>query len=163
MENKSSKLVPALIGGGVIGLLSSIPIVNMGNCLCCMWVLLGGALAAYLNAKDYPPEMEYTSGDGALVGLMAGCFGALFGTLLGYFFMTVMGTMPWQDMMDGVLESDADIPPEFEDFLQNMQETGKMGFAFVFAQLFFSVIVDAIFGTLGGLLGKALFVKKSKE
>ena len=70
MENKSSKLVPALIGGGVIGLLSSIPVVNMGNCLCCMWVLAGGALAAYLNAKDRPPEMEYTSGDAALVSIV---------------------------------------------------------------------------------------------
>ena len=77
--------------------------------------------------------------------------------------MTVMGQMPWQDVMEGILESDADLPPEFEDMIESFEETGSMGFMFVFAQLFMSIIVNAIFGTLGGLLGKALFVKKPKE
>ena len=35
---------PALIGGIVIGLLSSIPIVSIGNACCCLWVVLGGLL-----------------------------------------------------------------------------------------------------------------------
>ena len=162
MENRPSKLVPALIGGGIIGVLSAIPIVNMGNCLCCMWVLLGGAIAAYVYSRDIPPDQEFGSGDAAIVGLLAGCFGALFGTLLSYFFMTVLGQMPWQDIVNQILESDTDLPPEFEDMLEGIEETGSMGFMFVFIQLFFGIIINALFGTLGGLLGKAISGKKSQ-
>ena len=55
---------PALIGGAAMGVLSALPIVNMGNC-CCLWVLGGGAIAAYLLQQDHPAPINL--GDGALV------------------------------------------------------------------------------------------------
>ena len=44
----SSKLQPALYGGLLLGVLSALPIISLGNCACCLWVLAGGAMAAYL-------------------------------------------------------------------------------------------------------------------
>ena len=41
------KLQPALFGGLFIGVLSALPIISAGNCLCCMWVVAGGMLATY--------------------------------------------------------------------------------------------------------------------
>jgi hypothetical protein len=40
------RLQPALWGGVFIGVLSALPLVNLGNCCCCLWVLVGGGLAA---------------------------------------------------------------------------------------------------------------------
>jgi len=160
MQNTPSKLVPALIGGGIMGLLSAIPFINFGNCLCCMWVLLGGFTAAYFYSRDLPPEMEFTGGDAAVVGLLAGLFGALFGTLLGYMFMLVLGSMPMESVLEAIRDSDSDIPPEMEDFLENFMEGGRMGAFFLVGQLFFDGIRNIIFGALGGLLGKAAFGKK---
>ena len=40
---RASKVQPALLGGVVIGTLSALPVISMGNCLCCLWVILGGA------------------------------------------------------------------------------------------------------------------------
>ena len=86
MEENPSKLVPALIGGCVIGILSSLPYIN---CLCCMWILLGGVLGTYLYRRELPPEHEFSSGEGAVVGFLSGIFGALFFTFLIYFFWAV--------------------------------------------------------------------------
>jgi hypothetical protein len=55
--------------------LSALPIVNMGNACCCLWVIAGGVTAAYLlqNGQAAP----ITSGDGAAVGFHAGVVGAI--------------------------------------------------------------------------------------
>ena len=39
----SARLQPALLGGIFIGVMSALPIINAGNCCCCLWVLAGGA------------------------------------------------------------------------------------------------------------------------
>lgn len=160
MENQPSKLVPALIGGGVMAVLSTIPIINMGNCLCCMWVLLGGALAVWFYQKDLPAGEPMTSGDGAILGLMAGVFGALFGTLLSTFFMALGDGMPMQDIMENIHRYNADIGPEVEDFLDTLGEGGAFSPVFILFGLLMSLIVDSIFGLLGGVIGVAIFKKK---
>ena len=38
---------PAAMGGMFLGMLSSLPIIAAGNIFCCMWVLLGGAIATF--------------------------------------------------------------------------------------------------------------------
>ncbi len=43
---------PALLGGLFIGMLSALPIVSVGNCCCCLWMIGGGVLAAYLRAAE---------------------------------------------------------------------------------------------------------------
>ena len=66
----SDRLQPALSGGLLIGVLSALPLVNVGNCCCCMWVIAGGMLAVYLRQQNTP--FAVSSSEGALVGLMAG-------------------------------------------------------------------------------------------
>ena len=160
MEETPSKLVPALIGGSVIGVLSVVPLVNMGNCLCCMWVVLGGAVGAYFYWRELPPERVFSSGEGAVVGLLSGVFGALFGTFLGYFFMAVVGFNPAQEFLQTLLESGWDISPEVEEALEVLQDRGGVSPFFVFAGLFFSLIIDSLFGAVGGIIGAALFRKR---
>jgi hypothetical protein len=162
MEEKPSKLVPALIGGGTMGLLSTIPIINMGNCFCCMWILLGGAVGAYFYWRELPPGSDFNSGDGALVGLLSGIFGALFGTVLGYFFIAFWSFNPAREILESFLESSEDVPPEFEDFLEALQEGGTSSAFFAFIGLFFSLVIDSIFGTLGGIIGTALLKKRKR-
>src|SRR5688572_30580798 len=71
---------PALVGGVVMGLLSALPIVSAGNLCCCLWVVTGGVVAAYLLQQNQPAPLA--PGDGALVGLLAGVFGAIISVLL---------------------------------------------------------------------------------
>src|SRR5215471_293329 len=71
---------PALTGGMFLGLLSSLPFIGAANCFCCMWVLLGGGIAAMLLTKQRPSGITY--GDGAFVGVLSGLFGAIVGTIV---------------------------------------------------------------------------------
>ena len=73
----SGRLQPALYGGLFIGVLSALPLVNVGNCCCCLWVVCGGVLAVYLRQQNSP--FAVTSAEGALVGLLAGLFGGVIG------------------------------------------------------------------------------------
>ena len=74
----SNKLKVSLIGGVLIGGLSAVtavPQIPFIRLICCVWAMLGGALAAYLYVKRSPARVGI--GDGAIVGLLAGLFGAL--------------------------------------------------------------------------------------
>lgn len=161
MDNPPSKLVPALIGGCVMAILSNVPIVNMGNCLCCMWVILGGFIAAYLYQKDLPEGQPFNPGDGAIIGLLAGVFGALFGTLISVLFMAIGDFHPFNQIMEGLLDYRGDLSAELEQILEDIQYGEGFTPFFVVMALFFSLIIDCIFGLLGGIIGAAVFKKKN--
>ena len=64
-----------MFGGLLLGVLSALPLINLGNVCCCLWILSGGAVAAYLLQANQPNPI--TPGDGATVGLMAGVIGSV--------------------------------------------------------------------------------------
>jgi len=161
MEKQPSKLVPALIGGGVMAVLSSFPIISIGNCFCCLWILLGGGLAAYLYSREFPEGEMLTSGDGALIGLVAGLFGALFTSLLSSLFILI-GFRFSPEIFREFIENSQDMPPEFRNFMQGWSSGEGLGSFMIVMNLFMNVIIDSIFGTLGGLIGAAIFSKQKK-
>lgn len=73
-----NKTKPALLGGLIVGLLSAIPFVNY---CCCIWAIGGGALACFLYIKESPVPVR--PGDGAMVGALAGVFGAVIYFIIG--------------------------------------------------------------------------------
>jgi len=155
MPPASSKFQPALYGGVFIGVLSALPLVNMGNCICCLWVVSGGALALYLVQQNQPYPV--TAADGALVGLLAGVIGGALGALLSIPVQMAMGPVQQQVLQRYVL-SNPDVPEETKELIRNMGGRGATAIGTVI-NLIFSVCIGAIFGMLGGLLGVALFKK----
>lgn len=153
----SGRLQPALFGGLFIGVLSALPIVNIGNCCCCLWVVAGGALAVYLRQQNTPYAVN--ASEGALMGLLAGLIGGVVAALLSIPLMAMMGPFQ-QRMIEQILNSRADIPEESRDMIEKMirRNAGFGAVAFVFG-LVWHVVVGAVFGLLGGLLGVAIFKK----
>jgi hypothetical protein len=152
----SGRLQPALYGGLVIGVLSALPIVNVGNCCCCLWVVAGGALAVYLRQQNSP--FAVTSAEGALVGLMAGLIGGVVGTILSIPVAAMMGPFQ-QQLIDGIL-SRPDFPAETREMIERAtNRSGGVGAAGIALQFVWMIVTGAIFGMLGGLLGVAMFKK----
>jgi len=150
----ASKLQPALLGGVVIVVLSSLPVISMGNCLCCAWVILGGMLATYLLQQAQPGPVEGV--DGAIVGLLAGVVGAIVGSLVAIPIQMLMGPMNG-DLLKRILDQGgSDMPGGMRDTLESMTR-GGVGGAIMLLGLMVSLLVDAIFGALGGLLGTVIF------
>jgi hypothetical protein len=152
------KAQPALYAGIAIGVLSALPVINLGNCVCCMWVVGGGALAVYLMQQNH--SYPVTSADGALVGLMAGALGGIISVLLSIPLMMAMG--PMQQRIIERIADNPDIPEQTRTLIRSMGMNAAMGGA-IAARLVFGILgacIDAVFGLLGGLLGVALFKKK---
>src|SRR4051812_7489732 len=153
--NPAPKLQPAVFGGLFIGVLSALPIVNIGNC-CCLWVIGGGVLATYLMQQNHPYPIA--ASDGALVGLLAGLIGGVLGTLLSIPVEMMMGPVQKQ-FMETILSRSQDMPEETRRMLENLN-SGALSPVMIMLKLVFAVCVGAVFGMLGGLLGVALFKKK---
>jgi hypothetical protein len=155
MPPAPQKLQPALYGGVFIGVLSALPLVNIGNC-CCLWVIGGGVLATYLLQQNHPYPLN--AADGALVGLLAGVIGGVIGALLSIPIQMAMGPAT-QQLIERWVLNNPDVPQETKDLLRNfgMRGVSAVGTAI---SLVFNVCIGAIFGMLGGLLGVAIFKKK---
>ena len=69
-----SRFQPALLGGVVIGVLSGLPFVNIGNCCCCLWVVAGGVLTVYLQQQARNPVPLETIGAFRSLGAATGGF-----------------------------------------------------------------------------------------
>jgi hypothetical protein len=135
-----------------MGVLSALPLVSAGNCCCCLWIVSGGALAAYLRQQNLP--LMITAGEGAIVGLFAGLIGGIAATIISIPVEMAMGPFQ-QQIMERILSSNPDVPPEMRDMIQRSAATG----ANVAIKLVFNLVTGVVFGTLGGLLGAAIFKK----
>jgi len=148
------RLQPALYGGLVIGVLSGLPIVSMGNCCCCLWVLAGGALAVYLRQQNSPTALP--ASEGALLGLMAGFIGGVVAALISIP-LAAMTAGFQQQLMERVMSSNADMPPQAREMMQRFGSGSAS--AMQAAGAIMGIVVDTVFGMIGGLLGVAMFKK----
>jgi hypothetical protein len=151
---RASKLQPALLGGLVIGVLSALPVISMGNCLCCLWVVLGGMLATWLLQQNQPTAVEPV--DGFLTGVLAGVAGAVIGTLVALPIQMLMGPMGNEALRRVLDQNGGDMPPEVRSALEQLTGGGVHG-AFIAIGLIVSTVVNAVFGGLGGALGAVMF------
>jgi hypothetical protein len=158
MTAAAPKAQPALYAGIAIGVLSALPIINIGNCVCCLWVVGGGAMAVYLMQQNHP--FAVNAADGALVGLMAGAIGGIIAAILSIPIMMAFGGVQ-QRLLERLAEN-PDFPEQTRDMIRTMGGNMARGGAVVVRLMIglFSACIYAIFGMLGGLLGVALFKKK---
>jgi hypothetical protein len=157
---KSNYAQPAFIGGLVMGVLSALPLVNVGNACCCLWVVSGGVVAAYVFQQNQQTPM--TPGDGALVGLLAGLIGALVQVVVSLPLDLLVGPM-YRELAQRAVEMAGSMPPELRDVLDRISRRGAPTVAFFVLSKVVSAMVwgflGAIFSTIGGLLGAVMFKK----
>jgi hypothetical protein len=152
----SSKLQPALLGGLLLGVLSALPIVNLVNACCCLWVLAGGALAAFLLQRNQSTPIS--TSDGALVGLGAGLIGAVVWQGLSVPVSIVMA--PIQSRLIERLLDAGDLPENTRQVFEMLRENSRFTIGRFVLGGFLIFMVCMVFSTLGGLIGAGLFRTK---
>jgi len=152
---------PALAGGMFLGLLSTLPILSAGNAVCCMWVLLGGAIAVTLLAKQRPGGITY--GDGAFVGVLSGLFGAIVGTIVH---------IPVQIITSRLFESQQE---RFEEWFRQYGVegplrdwmlrvlSGEISVATILFTFFANLLMWSLFAMVGGILTVAIMNKRAER
>ena len=133
-----NKLKPALLGGLIVGLLSSIPFVNY---CCCIWAIGGGGLACYLYMKSSP--VPISTGDGAVLGALAGVIGAVLYLIIG---------IPIAYFISGAAMEDA-----FRQANIHLPFTGLL--LFIVSGLIGGLVL-LVLSVIGGLIAVPIFEKR---
>jgi hypothetical protein len=160
MTPKPDKLIPALYGGVIMALISSIPFLNFLNCLCCAGIMAGGFFAVFFYKNNFTPDTPpYTSGDCLALGALAGVFGALIGTVLSAIFMAIMGDVLRDFVLRFLERSDLDLPQEFWDQMDQLM-SAEFSIFTLFTELLTNMLIYPLFGLLGGLIGYNIYKPK---
>ncbi len=152
---KPEYLRPALIAGAVAGLLSGLPFIGAGNCICCLWIVGGAAMAAKLLAARTPGLLAASDGAvvGALTGIVAAVVDAIVSIPLRSFNMELA-----RRILDKASELGGDMPSGLDEFLNG--SSGVLSPGWFLLGLFISAAVFTVMGVLGGIIGVSLFGKK---
>ncbi len=139
--NTKNLIYASLIGGAIIAALSNIPIISFINCLLCAGVWGGAILAAYFYKRF---EGSLTIGQGAGVGALAGVWAGLISFLLS--FLKIAGVTAALTSLRSILPAEA----------QDLLFPSAIGTITVVSGII-SWMVTILFGTIGGLIGGAIF------
>jgi hypothetical protein len=146
----SPRMKGALVGGIAGGLLSAIPFLNLGNCLCCLWIILGGAIASTVHVKTSATAVS--KGDGTLTGVATALPMVAIYVIVGLPLSLLLGPA-----MLAVVSGLVDDPLVQQQLLQ---QTGQTMVQTVVQYVFYTVVFAVLaagFGALGGLIGTAIF------
>jgi hypothetical protein len=150
-----SKTQPAFWGGLFIGVLSALPFVSALNACCCIWVIAGGVLTAYLLQDR--SSLPIKAGDGAIAGLLAGAIGAIVAAFLGGI-LSLMMRAGGAESLDQ-LAGRGDIPPEVARVFEQLKQLPQI--VWIVGPVIVYLLVFPIFAMIGGLLGAAIFKKSA--
>ena len=144
MMNTRSLLISSGIAGATMAVLSNVPLVQIANCLACMWLWAGGIFGVWLYRYYEGAETPITPGEGTIIGVVSGVFGAILGTLIGALFGSV-----------NFLNSIVSQSRTAEDLLGSLVVAG----AFSILGLLINFVFYILFGAIGGAIGAALLGK----
>lgn len=151
-----SMLKPALVSGVAFGIAGAIPVINWINCACCALIIGCGLLAAYLQSQQCRTAgVEFRAGAGAQVGLVSGLIYGVVTTLVSAVLNVALGIGDWQQMIEQ-MEQYGTMDPEVMDQISRFMETTGPAVLVLFG-LFLSLLLGAIFATIGGLIGGSVF------
>jgi hypothetical protein len=148
---------PALAAGMALGLLSTLPIINLG---CCIWVLGGGALSTYLLMQQRGGPISY--GDGAFGGVLSGLFGAVVGTLVQIPLRTIAASMfDSRQAMEEFIQRFPDIDESMRELMLQAAspEISLTTLMFTFIS---SAVMFSLFAMIGGILAVAVMKKNAR-
>jgi len=144
-----------------MGVLSALPLVGAANLCCCLWVVTGGIVAAYLLQQNQSTPI--TPGDGALVGLLAGLVGAVVASVLAIPISLMLAPVQ-RAISERILEMPGEMPPWIRDVIQTSSRQGisfALQAAFWFMSLLLYLVLGGIFSTVGGVLGALIFKRSA--
>lgn len=141
-----------MFGGMFIGLISMVPYVGYGFVI---WAFFGGILAAYLFIQSSAQAVEKNKGVliGGLAGLSGGVINLIGSSLIALlYFMWFLLYPPTEFMKDAVGNP---IDPTLASAFYGAIIVWQIIFQFIF------ILPIVVFGLLGGLVGTAIFAKRS--
>jgi hypothetical protein len=150
-------LVPALIGGGIAGLMSGLPLLN---CLCCLWIIGGAILATSLFAKRTGGTL--TAGDGAITGALTGIAASIVFVILERSPVGQWNRSFILRLVENWVQASGQTVPQLDE-LRRLATTASQPLPGLVIGLFLYAAIFAALGVLGGVIGISLFGRKKMQ
>ena len=132
--------------------ISSVPGLLVVNCFCCSGILVGGLIAVYVFKKSEVESNDLSFRTGIQLGLLAGLFATALNTLVALFFP--------HDIFHQLMElSDSLIDPIVWQWPESMDSI-LAGRGFMLLTFLSSLVINTLFGALGGVFGVLMFGDK---
>lgn len=156
MRQQADLWKPSLISGGIFGFLSGLPLVGLLNCACCSLVIGGGIVCSYMVIRSSLQPVSW--GRSALAGFMSGVFAAPSWMLAQWLWVRAQG-VSYEERFIEAMDRASGMSPEAAEVADVL--SGVPGILLViFTTLVLLVVVPPV-ATLGGVIGRALFEKRS--
>lgn len=158
-----SKLIPVLIGGTAMVVISAFPVINLINLLCCAGIMGAAVLGVWFYRRGFPADRSFTIGDGTAVGALSGVVGGAMMTVVAVLTGGLLSedfAVRLQDEMDAAFAqagSQTADPAAIEATEQLFMQIAGNPLLLVLVVLFSLLLIFTAFGTLGGLIGGAIF------
>ena len=154
---RSNLTKPALMSGILLGVLTTLPVVNLA---CLLWVGGAGILTIYFFRSEN--TVLISSRMGANLGFITGLFGAAVWQLLEIALIFITGPEGIQEGMQEVREmilKIENLPPDSFQTLEQMMELfgNPLNLNVILISLIIKVFICGTLTTLGGVLGANLF------
>ena len=141
--NIKNLIISSLIGGVVIAAIANIPPLNFINCLLCIGYWAGSILAVWLYKRF---QGTLTLGQGVAIGAVAGVWSGLINFVIGL--ISAAGIATVFSAIDQVIPAETlNLDGDF---------IGRMAILINVFLVFFNIFL----GTIGGLIGGAIFQTK---
>ena len=150
--NKRSQWLSVLIAGAAIGILGNLPLLNLVNCILCIWVWIGGSVAVLFYRRfqgGRAPTAQQGAGLGALSGLVGAAIGFLVFLVTGPLLTSIFNSIA------STLQAEGELP------FQSGPPGGNVTAAFIFLAV--DAVLYPIFGALGGLITANLMKEKPAQ
>ncbi len=164
------KYLPSLVTGFAAGVLSVVPVLKSFGC--CLIVPAAAYFAIILYQRANNLDEKINTGKAIFLGLSTGIFAALFATTFEIFITLFTKQSDVIDAFGNIqtminsLPLDAAIKQQVIDMINNVVvDLREKGFSIIYSitLLFNNLLVNSIFGLVGGVIGLQVINSKYKK
>lgn len=163
---KPSKLIPVLIGGAAMVVITEFPIINLVNLACCAGVMGAAVLGVWFYKRSFPADLPFGVGDGAAVGALSGLVGGGLSAVINVFTMGMLSADFAVNIQDEIergfsqAEMQSADPAAVDAMREMIMGLAAQPFVLFLVILLFSLVIFTGFGALGGVIGGNIFKTK---
>jgi len=166
MDIAPNRLRPVIIGTFVISAISIMPLINFINLFCCAGIIIGGAAGAvYYQRQLKNLNIQITTKDCAITGLLSGFLSAIIVTGINLLMVLYSDINPMNEILELLNTFSRELPQEVYDQMKHFSdEFERYGYSptLTLISLIINLIIYPLFASIGGILVALISAGKNK-
>jgi hypothetical protein len=164
MSSSPNRLMPVIFGALVMTLISTFPLLNLINVLCCAGIMLGGFAGVFFyNKQIRNTSIELTTKDGGIIGLLCGIISAVLVSGINLLMVLFSDVNPITEAYVLLEKFGQQLPQEVNETMDKFSdEFNKYGFSPTLSvlSLIINLVIYPLFGAIGAMIGVSILKKR---